>query len=290
MEIKGIDDSGMRGQAAAAAREAKEREQYEEDNFVRLTLSKKDKAKEKLRARAANGMLADEFDTEQFSSLAGLIDNDSKSAVRLSKAQAREDKKRRSLAKYLNDIEQKQKSAARARKNARSADSDSSFEPKQTKKRKPNYDLPLEEGEGADTLDNFGGGEAASNASDDSDDDFYKQAVQNKQSKRRAKDERRARGNDELAEARDMKDGGGHKGKRAASSAIIKNRGLTPHRKKIDRNPRVKKKVKYAKKVKQGRASGISGARVNTSVGGASHYSGESTGINAKISRSQRFN
>lgn len=49
VEIQGYDEGGLRGQAAVAAKEAMERERYEEDNFVRLTLSKKDKAKEKLR-------------------------------------------------------------------------------------------------------------------------------------------------------------------------------------------------------------------------------------------------
>ena len=84
--------------------------------------------------------------------------------------------------------------------------------------------------------------------------------------------------------------GSGHAtgGKRGATRDIIKNKGLTPHRNKLDRNPRVKKKVKYAKKVKQARSSGLSG-RQNTSVGGAGGYAGESTGINAKLSRSTRL-
>ena len=39
-------------------------------------------------------------------------------------------------------------------------------------------------------------------------------------------------------------------GKRAATWEIMKNKGLTPHRKKANRNPRVKKKEQYDKKVK----------------------------------------
>lgn len=232
-------------------------------------------------------MLSDEFDTEQFSSLAGLITDD-RDGKRLSKAQAREDKKRRSLAKYLNDIEQKQKSVSRAKRNQKSADSEASFEPKQKKRAAPSYDLPEELDENAPGAENFGGGGEGGGGSDD-EDDFYQKTAAEQNAKKQDKADRRAKGAAELGEARDRLDPKSKGGKRAANSQIIKNRGLTPHRKKIDRNPRVKKKVKYAKKVKQGKASGISGTRVNTSVGGASHYSGESTGINAKISRSQRF-
>eukprot|EP01051_Picozoa_sp_SAG22_P000898 SAG22_NODE_29_length_28404_cov_23.294153_19_plen_725_part_00 len=302
-EIKGYDDSGLRGKAQEATKEAAERERYEEDNFIRLTLSKKDKAKEKLRQKAANGLMTDEFDTAQFSSLAGLAADDGGAAQR-SRAQAGEDKKRRALAKYLNDIEQKQKSAARKNRggSSKSADSDASFEPQAKKRRKPSYDVAAED-DGTDLphSDNFGGGGDSGSGSgggggggndSGSDDDFYKVTAAEQNAKKAAKKARKAAGAKELDAARDdafRSDRADPDSKRAASSAIIKNRGLTPHRKKIDRNPRVKKKVKYAAKVKKGRASGISGTRVDTSVGGASHYSGEGTGINTKISRSQRF-
>ena len=57
----------------------------------------------------------------------------------------------------------------------------------------------------------------------------------------------------------------------------------------LDRNPRVKKRVKYAKKVKKARSSGL-GGKQNTSVGGGGGgYAGEGTGINTNISRSTRF-
>lgn len=72
--------------------------------------------------------------------------------------------------------------------------------------------------------------------------------------------------------------------KRAASYEIVKNKGLTPHRKKANRNPRVKKREKYAKAVvaRKGQVRDvISGA--------AGAYGGEMTGIKANIARSRKI-
>jgi U3 small nucleolar RNA-associated protein 3 len=279
MEINAADPSRLRGEAAEAAKEAEERRVYEEDNFVRLTLSKSDKAKEKLRARAERGMLEDEFssfNTEEFGELASLVSAEAEAETQAAKRSEREQKKRRTLARYLNDIEQKERKATK--RGAASADSDLPWdapEQKQPKRMKPDY-----------------------NVSDDSDDEptgaphvedeVYTAAVEKRQKKKLQKQEKREVAASEHAEAREMLERKHSGGKRGATRDIIKNKGLTPHRNKLDRNPRVKKKVKYAKKVKTARSSGLSG-RQNTSVGGASGYAGESTGINPKVSRSTRI-
>ena len=72
--------------------------------------------------------------------------------------------------------------------------------------------------------------------------------------------------------------------KRAASYEIMKNRGLTPHRKKSNRNPRVKKREMYNKAViaRKGQVR-----EVVTGVGSA--YGGELTGIKANIARSRKI-
>lgn len=72
--------------------------------------------------------------------------------------------------------------------------------------------------------------------------------------------------------------------KRAASYEIMKNRGLTPHRKKSNRNPRVKKREMYKKAViaRKGQVR-----EVVTGVGSA--YGGELTGIKANIARSRKI-
>jgi U3 small nucleolar RNA-associated protein 3 len=72
--------------------------------------------------------------------------------------------------------------------------------------------------------------------------------------------------------------------KRAASYEIIKNRGLTPHRKKENRNARVKKRVKYEKAVvaRKGQVRDVV-------QGAASSYGGEGTGIKAQVARSRKL-
>ncbi|KAF9934420.1 hypothetical protein FBU30_002244 [Linnemannia zychae] len=72
--------------------------------------------------------------------------------------------------------------------------------------------------------------------------------------------------------------------KRSISWQILKNKGLTPHRKKEQRNPRVKHRNKYEtakKKIK-------SIKRVFTRLEGA--YGGEKTGIKTGLARSVKFN
>lgn len=72
--------------------------------------------------------------------------------------------------------------------------------------------------------------------------------------------------------------------KRAATYEMMTNRGLTPHRNKLNRNPRVKKRVKFEKaKVRMGGAV----RKVRTGEGGA--YGGEVSGIKSNVSRSRRF-
>lgn len=72
--------------------------------------------------------------------------------------------------------------------------------------------------------------------------------------------------------------------KRAASYEIIKNKGLTPHRKKENRNARVKKKVMYEKQVKARK-----GQVREVITGAAGSYGGEQTGIKANIARSRKI-
>ena len=73
-------------------------------------------------------------------------------------------------------------------------------------------------------------------------------------------------------------------GKRAASYEIMKNRGLTPHRKKENRNPRVKKRHAYERALV--RRKGQVREVVEGAAGG---YGGELTGIKAGISRSRKI-
>ncbi|KAF3922477.1 hypothetical protein AA313_de0208178 [Arthrobotrys entomopaga] len=72
-------------------------------------------------------------------------------------------------------------------------------------------------------------------------------------------------------------------GKRAIGYTIEKNKGLTPHRKKDVRNPRVKKRKKFeAAKKKLGSKKAV--YKTPTSS-----YSGEATGIRTKLVKSVKF-
>ncbi|KAJ3049616.1 hypothetical protein HK097_009399 [Rhizophlyctis rosea] len=73
--------------------------------------------------------------------------------------------------------------------------------------------------------------------------------------------------------------------KRAASYQILKNKGLTPHRNKLQRNPRLKKRVKYEKAKK--RLGSYRAVAVDRSKVGA--YSGEKSGIKKDLAKGIRF-
>jgi U3 small nucleolar RNA-associated protein 3 len=72
--------------------------------------------------------------------------------------------------------------------------------------------------------------------------------------------------------------------RRGINYQIQKNKGLTPHRKKENRNARVKKRNQYenAKMRRRGQVQ-----EVRTGVG--SYYDGELTGIKSDVSKSRKF-
>lgn len=70
-----------------------------------------------------------------------------------------------------------------------------------------------------------------------------------------------------------------------ANWKILTNKGLTPYRKKENRNPRVKKRVRYEKALKK--LSSFKRIAVNRSQQGP--YSGESTGIKRNFAQSTKI-
>jgi hypothetical protein len=71
--------------------------------------------------------------------------------------------------------------------------------------------------------------------------------------------------------------------KRLASYQILKNKGLTPRRKKEQRNPRVKNRKKFEK------ASKKLGSITRLVKKPTGSYGGELTGIKTHLSRSTKF-
>jgi len=73
-------------------------------------------------------------------------------------------------------------------------------------------------------------------------------------------------------------------GERAVGRMIMKNRGLVPHKAKINRNPRVKKREQYRKALIR-RKGAVREVRTNESE----KYGGELTGIKTNLSRSRKL-
>ncbi|KAJ4367478.1 something about silencing protein 10 [Neocucurbitaria cava] len=80
----------------------------------------------------------------------------------------------------------------------------------------------------------------------------------------------------------------GDDGRRMISYQIAKNKGLTPHRKKSVRNPRVKKKEKYKEKQKKLKSTKPVFDRAAAAKGSA-NYGGELTGIKKGLVRSRKL-
>jgi U3 small nucleolar RNA-associated protein 3 len=80
----------------------------------------------------------------------------------------------------------------------------------------------------------------------------------------------------------------GDDGRRMISYQIEKNKGLTPHRKKSVRNPRVKKKEKYKEKQKKLKSMMPVFDSKKKQAGGA-NYGGELTGIKKGLVRSRKL-
>ncbi|EOA81944.1 uncharacterized protein SETTUDRAFT_165485 [Exserohilum turcica Et28A] len=80
----------------------------------------------------------------------------------------------------------------------------------------------------------------------------------------------------------------GDDGRRQISYQIQKNKGLTPHRKKSVRNPRVKKKEKYKEKQKKLKSMKQVYDKSAAAKGSAS-YGGELTGIKSGLVRSRKL-
>lgn len=118
-----------------------------------------------------------------------------------------------------------------------------------------------------------------SSAADEDDPESYYESV------KAAQDARKQRKLDEYEASKPglVEDGDSEGDKRGVTWQILKNKGLTPHRKKEQRNARVKHRSKYEKKMKK---LGSVKRVVKPLVGA---YGGEGTGIKTKLSRSIRL-
>jgi len=120
----------------------------------------------------------------------------------------------------------------------------------------------------------------------DSGDDYYqsmKQSKIQKQESRRKAHEAAVQAAKE-GKLEELQERMGDDGKRAVNFQILKNKGLTPHRKKDNRNSRVKKRKKYEKAQKK-----LKSVRQVYDSSNKGPYQGEKTGIKKGLSRSVKL-
>ncbi|KAI8388429.1 Sas10 C-terminal domain-containing protein [Radiomyces spectabilis] len=117
-------------------------------------------------------------------------------------------------------------------------------------------------------------------SNDDDGDDYYNQVASTKSERKAAKKEQYEAERTPVMDS-DYKVEDGEK--RLASYQILKNKGLTPHRKKENRNARVKHRNRYESRLKK-----LSSVRqVVKPLQG--NYGGETTGIKTNVARSVKF-
>ncbi|CAM9679170.1 unnamed protein product [Ectocarpus fasciculatus] len=129
-----------------------------------------------------------------------------------------------------------------------------------------------------------GGGKGAA---EDEEDGFYASVAEEKERKKRAKKDKyepQARIAGALEAELEAERAARGETKRGASYTIIKNRGLTPHKNKLNRNPRSKKREAFRKATirRKGQVRDIR-------TGEADAYGGESTGIKSNVTRSRKL-
>ncbi len=105
--------------------------------------------------------------------------------------------------------------------------------------------LGAELGDGSDDEAEDAGG-----ARDGGDEEYYNLILNKTQKKKAQKEEARVTAANSRPN-RIEEEMGGEGDKRAVSWQVMKNKGLTPRRKKEVRNPRVKKRMKFAEKTKK---------------------------------------
>ena len=250
--------------------ERTERLKFEEERFVRTTLSRKEKKDIKKRLREANRIdnfddIGDYQDIEELSKLAQpatTVASSSAGSDRLAAAQSAASAKalEKALRVFGTGGDKKKSSALdllAAEFGGRGDDEDEGVSRKRRKAPRPDED---EEAAGGENIfDDFI--------------DKKKEFLAKKKEHYTA--EPRFGGVQE-----EVEDGN----KRAISYEILKNRGLTAHKKKSNRNARVKKREAYEKAVKSRKGQV---REVITGMDG--QYGGEAHGIKANLSRSRKM-
>lgn len=275
------------------------REQYEEDNMTRLTVPREERKRRKAREKQKaqwHGLddLQDFGDLHELEEAQGMAASASKSAAGkggLGTDTARE-RRTRQLESYVQQMEQQARATAAKMDQHGEADLpivDSRRIKAASKKRMRELEAAEDAALAAQqasrnlsrSMATVAGEEAFS-----SDDDMYKQAIKSSVQRQRSKKQKQDADAEEMRmQMLTAENPDGHvEGKRRASKAIVKNRGLVPHRRKDLKNPRVHGRKKYEKALKRRK-----GQVQTLRTGEAGQYGGEATGIRSDITRSRKI-
>lgn len=191
--------------------------------------------------------------------------------------------RKRNLRYYTSKIDQQ---SAKVREKL-TGDSDLPYRERRfERERRLNEEARLR-GQGGEDADDFSGSdtETAHQVRSGFEDDYYNMVATGTKQKKADRAEAHKSAVQAAKEGRlaELADEVGENGKRAINYQILKNRGLTPNRKKDNRNSRVKKRKKY--ETAQKKLSSV--RRVFKQPTGA--YGGEQTGIKKNIVRSTKF-
>lgn len=244
--------AALRQRQRMAARDA-----VEEDLMVRVPLSREERKQMKAQRRAglSGKALLDDFVDD----VADLVDGGATVDPSFSRHRANQ--------KFGADL-----AAMAARKQPRSGDADLPVRDSLTDRRAKMDGARAKSAVNFDE-DDFGGGGARGE-----EDEFYQAAKTAASSKKRQRQESHAYP-DLLPPSEEPRTAGA----RPINSAIEKNRGLTPHKKKELKNPRKKHRIKFAE-ANVRRKGQVQEVRASGGV-----YGGEGTGIKSKVSKSVKF-
>ena len=258
---------------------------YEEANFTRLAMSKEQKRE--LRRRQAAVARGDELTA---------FDDDFAHVYNLSQRGKPTDETRErdiALRQYMASLEQRSKKA-RPGAGGDVAPPVQTRESREERRREKRMATARKRGEmgngfGEGDSDEYGGSDGGGADAPVGNAD-YQEAVAAARAKRQRKtaeaEARTAAQHAELDSARRELEGAdtaGDDDKRKADRQILKNRGLTRERKKIDRNPRAKNREKYRRAVIK-RKGQVREVKTQEAA-----YGGERSGINQNVTHSRRF-
>mmetsp|Transcript_14414 Transcript_14414/g.36496 ORF Transcript_14414/g.36496 Transcript_14414/m.36496 type:complete len:677 (+) Transcript_14414:125-2155(+) len=266
---------------------AAERQKYEDENFVRLRETKKERAERRQRERdAEQGFRRSLEELENFGDLEGMVGRVGRDASRRVNDKAL---RQQELNKFMAKIQQQDMNGAAKKKKSKAESGDQDVRIRDpmalqdTGRAARAAERALEEDESrkeAKRLSKLKRRIEKSNPSLDQEDDIYREATELAKKKKRAREERNKIPDLMASESSMILPEGA---KRRASRTIIRNQGLHAHKKKEDRNPRVRRRLQYEKKLKA-RKGQVLQVRDSEAVG----YGGESTGLRTNLVASRR--